>query len=240
MTPHPIPTAAIGRLLLRLFPFHDDAKFAHQSLDDLRRRYFKWYVFCIAAYLALAGLVTWGLHEALVAYTQSDPHAPAVHELRPGGTFWWAPAAFLGCVLAGPLVGVLYRVLLRGRSDEYRHYVNLRTGLNVRPLLLALGLVLGTGSLALAWFAAQSRLIMTENELVIRRIFSLADERYPYSSIRGLREIHDRRKDNTIFVIQLAGAPDWSTKVEVIFPGDVEKAWLMRRSGRRIQRFEAG
>ena len=233
-----IPHAAIGHLLLRLFPFRPDAKFAHRSPEELKRRYLKWHAFFLMAYLALAVGVSWGLHELLVAYTDSGPRPPAVFELRAGATFWWAPATILGCVLAGPLVSVLCRVLLRERRAEYRYYVNLRSGINATRMFYAIGIVFGIASFALAYFAAQSRLVMTEDGLVIRRIWSLTDEHYAYSQIRGLREIHAQRKDHTIFVIMLADADDWSTKVEVIFPDAVEQAYLARRSGRPIVRLE--
>lgn len=234
-----IPNPLVARLLLRLFPFRAEAKFAQHSPEELRRRYFKWHVFCTAAFLVLAVAVSYGLHDLLVTYTQSGPRTPAVHELRPDGLFWWVPAATLGCVLAGLLVRVLYRVLLRERSEEFRYYANLRTGLNATRMYFAIGIVFGLASLALAYFAAQSSLRMTADELVIRRIWSLTDEHYPYTRIRGLREIHERRKDRTIFVIELTDADDWTTQVEVIFPGEEEKAYLARRSGRPIERVEA-
>jgi hypothetical protein len=208
-------------------------------LTDLRRQYCKWDIAGIVAFLALAPLLAYGVHEGLVAYAESGPREPSVHELRPSTVFWYAPAAILGCVLAGLAVHLLYRLALRGRGAEYQHYSNLSTGINASRMYLVVGLMLAMASLSLAWFAAQSRLCMTEHELIVRRIWSLHEERHPYNQITALKDIHERRKDRTIFVIRFADAEDWSTKVEVIFPGEAEKAYLSRRSGRPVERIEA-
>jgi hypothetical protein len=229
----------IGRLLRWLFPWQGDPKFAGHSPDDLRRRYRKWDLASRAAFLLLAPLCTYVLHEAFVAYTQNRPREPSVYELRPGTIFWYVPAVFLGCVVAGFAVRLVYRALLRGRSGEYRYYLNVNAGINASRLYPAVGLLVGAPSLALAYFASQSTLRMTEHDLVIRRIWSLAEERHAYTDITALKEIHERRKDRRIFVIRFADAEDWTTKIEVIFPGDAEKAYLSRRSGRVIETLEA-
>src|SRR5436305_15314527 len=116
-----IPHSALARILYRLFPLHDDPRFADRSLEDLKRSYRKWDVFCIIAFLVLAVAASYALHELFVAYVESRPRPPAVHELRPGTVFWWAPAGILGCVVAGLLIRLIYPLLLGQRTAEYRY-----------------------------------------------------------------------------------------------------------------------
>ena len=235
------PPLGLLRLLVKLFPLRAHRLFSELSIDELRVRYRKWDYFGVVAFFVLAPLLTYGLHELFIEWSQSlAPRAgDSVYTLLPNSNFWYAPATVLGVIISCFMIYFMYGVLLRSRGQEYRYYANLSTGMNARAMYLTFGLLLGGGFFAIAYFAAHSNLRLTEDEIVFRRIWSLEDEHYPYSRIRRLREVHHSEEDQVDFMIELDDAERWSTKVEVVFPGPREKEFLSQRAGKPIERLVA-
>ncbi len=228
----------IFRVLAKLFPLRDQPEFAQQSLDELKQKYGKWDRYCSLAFLVIAPICVYMLHEAFVAYTSY--HAPglahAVHTVLPASPFWYAPATILGSIVACFLVYFLYRSLLGERSREYQYYSNRSAGFNASRMFLAAGLMLGGMFLGLTIFAAQSSLQWPDNRIVMRRLWSRQPEQYLYAQVKALKEVYRPEKENPDFVIELNEAPRWSTAMEIVFPGPVEKRFLSERTGKAIEK----
>jgi hypothetical protein len=231
-----VPPVSLLEFFVKLFPLRANRAFSQSSFDELRIKYRKWDYFGLAAFVVLAPACVFGLHGFFMWYAQSSAdQAGEGILLLPNENFWYAPATVLGVIGACILIYFLYGVLLRDRVTEYRYYSNLSTGLNARGMYLAFAIVLGTMFLAIAFFAARSKLQLTESEIVVHRLWSLKDEHYFYSDIKALKEVRDRAGETTAFVIEFEHAEEWSTAIEVIFPGEREKDYLSRRSGKPIE-----
>jgi hypothetical protein len=232
-----VPSFSLLELLAKLFRLRPQHAFSESSLEDLRTKYRVWDYFGVAALIVLAPICVFGLHELFMWYSESsaDQVGEGVYVLRPDTNFWYAPALVLGVIGACILIYFLYGLLLQNHVREYRYYSNLSTGFNARAMYLTFAVLLGAMFLAIALFAMHSRLQLSESEIVLRRMWSLEDEHYPYSEIKALKDIRDRAGDTTAFVIEFEHAEDWSTAVEVIFPEEREKDYLSRRSGKPIE-----
>jgi hypothetical protein len=231
-----VPPVSLLEFFAKLFLLRPNRAFSQSSFDELRMKYRKWDYFGLAAFVVLAPACVLGLHEFLVWYAQSSAdQAGESILLLPNANFWYAPAAVLGVIGACVLIYFLYGLLLGNRVAEYRYYSKLSTGLNARGMYLAFEIVLGTMFLAIAFFAARSKLQLTEKEIVLHRLWSLEDEHYPYADIKALKEVRDRAGETTAFVIEFEHAKEWSTAIEVIFPEERDKDYLSRRSGKPIE-----
>lgn len=225
------------RLLTLIFPLRCPPEFDQYSYGELRERYRRWDIILSLVFLALAPFSVYAVHEGFLWYTHHSARGlePSVYTILPKSNFWYAPALVLGVILACLLVFFLYEALLARRAREYRYYANLGVGFNATRMYLAFGLVLGLPFGALGYFAAHSSLQLTQNEIVIHRLFSVTEERYAYAQVRALKDLSDPAGEKSIFVIELDGAEAWTTKVEVVFPDETEKAYLSRRAGIPIQ-----
>jgi hypothetical protein len=230
------PPAGLLRLLVKLFPLRIPRDVAASSPEALRTTYRKWDLAWVAVLFVLAPICVYALHAYFIWHTQmvSGHAGESIYLLTPDSNFWYAPASVLGIIAACVLTTFLFDVLLRDRAHEYRQYADLSTGMNARGMYVTLAALLGIPFFAIAYFAAHSKLQLTEHEIVLRRIWSLGEERHPYSQVTALREIRDGHFDHTEFVIEFAQDAPWSTKIEVIFPGQAVKNFLSARTGRTI------
>lgn len=223
-------------LLAKLFPLRVRPEFADYSFQELRVQFRPWDYALIIFFLLLAPYCVYAVHELLVWYTQFEARelGQSVYTVLPDSTFWYAPASVLGVILACVLVSLIYHALLGWRAELYRHYANLATGMNASRMYLAFGLLLGSGFSALAFFAAHSSFQLTQDEIVLHRLFTTDEERHPYARVKALKQV-STSDEKSHFVIEFEDAPDWTTAVEVIFPGDSEIAYLSERSGKPVQ-----
>jgi hypothetical protein len=160
---------------------------------------------------------TYLLHEFCVRYAASfaKEHHDYVYLLSPGTVFWYAPASILGTIAA-------FLITYSPRLLPWRTRV--------------LAVLLAIGSVALVYFAAHSNFRLAENEIIFRRLWSLQEETHAYSSIKALRRIHAAgEEEKSTFVIEFYDAPEWTTAVEVIFPGDREEDFLEAKTGKTIE-----
>jgi hypothetical protein len=100
---------------------------------------------------------------------------------------------------------------------------------------IALCIVLAALMGVVTYFAAHSSLQLGPDELVLRRMWSFETERYPYAHVLALNEEGEPGRRHSGFSIQLKGAPAWSTRWEVVFPGIAEKRHLAKRTGLEIR-----
>ena len=230
-----VPGAALMTLVARLFPLRVPP-FVNLSREVLRRRYRAWDWFGVAIFLVTIVPAVYGVHDALLRYARSQVPAAegAVHVVVPAADFWYVPASFIAVILTCVLVGVVYRVVLRRRPREYRFASNVTAGFDASRMFVVAGVVFGVAAMGLAYFAAHSSLQLTRDAIVMRRLWSLHDERYPYASVRALREVPSDDGRTVHFVIELDGARPWTTAVEIVFPDEAAKEFLSRRSGRAI------
>ena len=224
-------------VVARLFPLRPRPEFSHYSADELRRKYRRLNYIDAAAFLVLGPACVYGVHEGLVRYVASRARGleGSVHAVLPDSGFWYVPAGVLGVIVACLLIDGLNRLLLRERAAEYRHSSNATVGFNATRMFVAAGVLMAVGALTLAFFAARSRLQLTEDEIVVQRLWSLQEERYRYSRVKALTEVVDAVKKKTDFVIELDGAPDWTTAVEIVFPDPDAKRFLADRTGKVIR-----
>jgi len=182
---------------------------------------------------------TAALHAVLLRYADQivsvDP--ASIYTLRPGPMFWYVPAAFLGCVLAGVAVHLLNRMMLPGGAREFREYGNVKAGLRATRMFACFGIVFLGFGLFLSYFAAATVVHLRPNDLVVHRLWSFEDERYPYSKVQSIREVHDEQRDTNDFEIAFDQAELWTTRVEVIFFDETQKAFLSEHTGKSIQYF---
>jgi hypothetical protein len=199
-------------------------------------KYQKYGWMSLGLWLLLTPLCTYLCFEAIVAGTGTyvPAIAPPVVAIRAGEGFWGVTAFLSAMVLAGCLVALLVRLMLGGeKSAEYRMLSNRKIGFNVTRGYVALGVLLVTLSLAMGFFGLHSGLFLGRDELAFTRMWSLHEEHYRYDQVKALREVPgDEGRSN--FVIQVNGAPDWSTEREVSHPDDEQKAMLAQRTGKRI------
>jgi hypothetical protein len=206
-------------------------------VEELRKKYRRLDYLDTAAFLVLVPASVYAVHEALVwlAAAPSQGLEPTVYSVVPASAFWYAPAGVLGAIVACLLVAGLNRLLLRERAAEYRYSSNATAGFNATRMFVAAAVLMGVGALTLSFFAAHSRLQLTEDGMVVHRLWSLREERYRYSQIKALKDVVDAAKKKTDFVIELEGAPDWTTAIEIVFPGADERRFLAERSGKAIR-----
>jgi hypothetical protein len=231
-----VPGAALMTLVARLFPLRVSPEFAHLSREALRRRYRTWDWFGVAIFLVMIVPAVYGVHDALVRYARSQVPAAegAVHVVVPDAAFWYVPASFIAVILTCVLVAVIYRVVLRARAREYRFASNVTAGFDATRMFVVAGVVFGVAAVGLAYFAAHSSLQLTRDAIVMRRLWSLHAERYPYASVRALREVPSDDGRTVHFVIELDGARPWTTAVEIVFPDEAAKVFLSQQSGKTI------
>ena len=223
-------------LLTKLFPLRLRPEFARYSLEELRREYRPWDYALVIFFLLLAPYCVYALHELFLWHTQfvAQDLGESVYTVLPDSIFWYAPASVLGVILACVLVSILYHALLGMRANQYRYYANLAAGMNASRMYLVFGLLLGCGFAGLAVFAAHSSFQLTKDEIVLHRLFGVDEERYPYAQVKGLKQVSSP-DGKSAFVIEFEDAPDWTTAVEIVFPGDSEIAYLSQRSGKPVQ-----
>ena len=199
-----------------------------EQAHDRNRR-----IVIVIVFLTLAIAFSCGLHEALVALTAwLAPSADgAVLTLMPVTPFWWAPASVLGALLAGVVVSAA--VYLRDRRGARGTGYALH-GMPVKLIALCVFLFVFMG--LVTYFAAHSYLQLRPDEIVLRRMWSFATERYPYSHVLSLDEEGEPGRRGSRFSIHFKDAPAWSTRREVIFPGAAEKQYLANRTGLEIRR----
>lgn len=222
---------------MKLFPLGCPPESASLSYAQLRERYRKWDVWLTIAFLALAPFCAYALHSGFLWYTRylAQGLGPSVYTVLPESNFWYAPASVLGVILACFLIFFAYEALLRRRAREYRYYSNMNVGFNASRMYLVLGSLLGVAFAVLAYFAAHSSFQLTESEIVVHRLFSGREERYAYARVMALRQISDPAGEKSTFVIDFYDAKPWTTKVEIVFPDEVEKAYLSERCGKPIE-----
>ena len=228
------------RLVAALFPLRPGL-LADRSMAELKARYQRWERHNALEFTVLAVAASWLCHRALVAYagSRSDSDAGSIYTVRPGPAFWYVPAIFFGCVLAGVLVHVWNRLRLPGGGREFRDYANVSAGFNVTRMFTVCEIAFGGFGLLLAYFAATTVVHLRQDDIVLRRLWSLQDERYPYSAVTGLADVVDTPNDTSHFEIRLDGAETWTTKVEVVFFTEAEKQFLASKTGRPIQKMAA-
>jgi hypothetical protein len=171
---------------------------------------------------AFAAGLTYVLHEGFAWYAASlaEQHADTIHVVRPGSTFWYAPASVLGVIVA-------WKMVYSGLSFQLPRRIRV------------LSMLLAFGSVVLTYFAAHSYLRMTQHEIVMRRLWSVSEERRPYSEVKALKEVSHPGDDNIDFVIEFYDAPEWTTAVEIVFPDEGQKMFLSARSGKPVERVTA-
>ena len=225
----------IVRLAAKVFPLRTPPEFAGLELSKLQTKYRKRQIGEVFAFAALAPLLIYFIHTLLIQYSaRINPAEGAAYSLRADAGFWFVPAGFFGIITACILVHAGNRIQLDDGGREYRYFSNARTGFAASRMFLSFAVIFGGFGLLLSYFAAHTRFDLQNEELVIRRIWSLHDERHPYSQVTALREITD--KDSSVFVIEFAGAEPWSTAQEVIFPGSEPQRFLETKTGKTIQR----
>ena len=230
----------ILRLMARLFPLRESLP-EGTSLAELRRKYLKWEGINSLEYIAAAAGSVYLLHVALESYgasqTRSDP--AAVYTLRSGSQFWYFPASLLSCALAGILVHLLNRIMLPEGGREFRAYYNVNAKFNARGMLAAIGaLALVFGGL-LSYFAAANEVVLRQNDMMIRRLWSFDTETNAYSEITALKQIQNTQNNRTVFEIDFAHGQPWTTSIEVIQFTPAEMTFLAQRSGKPIQELTA-
>ena len=168
-----------------------------------------------------AGL-TYVFHESFLWYAASfmEEHADTVHVVRPGSTFWYAPASVLGAITA-------WKTVYSGSAFQLPRRIRI------------LSILLAIGSVVLTYFAAHSYLRMTEHEIVMRRLWSVSEERRRYSAIRALKEVSHPGEDNIDFVIEFYDGPEWTTAVEIVFLDERQKMFRSARSGKPVEQVTA-
>jgi hypothetical protein len=186
-----------------------------------------------ALFMFLAAAFSYALHEMFVSYAARLARAAgeANYTLVPASPFWFVPASVLGVLFAAAVM--LAATLQKNRGDKQAP----AHGLSAIPWrLVAGGMVIAAFMVLLAYFAAHSRLQLTADEIVLRRLWSFETERYPYSHVSALTEDGEPGGRGGTFSIHLKDAPVWSTRQEVIFPGAAEKQYLATRTGLEIRR----
>jgi hypothetical protein len=230
-----VPPLGFLRFLVKRLPLRIPRE-PLTSPEALRARYRKWDLAWFAVFIVLAPICVYALHAYFIWHTHmvSGNAGDSIYLLTPESNFWYAPASVLGIIVAGALTTFLFDLLLRDRLQEYQRYANLNAGMNARRLYVTLAALLGIPFFAIAYFAAHSKLQLTEHEIILRRIWSLGEERHLYSQVTALKEIRDGQSDHAEFVIEFEQDEPWSTKVEVIFPGKDVKTFLSERTGKTI------
>jgi hypothetical protein len=180
-------------------------------------------------FLGLTAAFTYGLHEMLMRYASAlaQSAGEAVYTLTPASPIFYVPASVIGALLAAALMLV---VVIQEKKDQPYAQAHGLDGILWR--LVAGGTVIALFMGAIAYFAAHSLLQLTADEIVIRRMWSFETEHYPYSNVSALTESNDR---NRTFSIHFKDAPAWTTRQEIIFPGDAEKQYLQTRTRLTIQ-----
>ncbi|HEV8585558.1 MAG TPA: hypothetical protein VGT02_11375 [Methylomirabilota bacterium] len=236
-----VPSAGLIGLVAKLFPLRRRPEFDHLPIEELRKKHRPWDHVGTVAFFVLAPPCVYALHAAFMRYTAARAGGLELgrYTMLPGSAFWYVPASLVGAVAACVLVSILYRVLLRGRAAEYRYVSNASAGFNATGMFIAAGIFFTIGGLALGYFAAHSRLQLTDREIVVHRLWSLDEERYPYARVKALKELESADGKKTDFIIEFDGAPEWTTAVEIIFPGADEKGFLARQTGKPILQLKA-
>jgi hypothetical protein len=221
-------------LLAKLFPL----RIRPYSVAELWRGFLKRDGALRLMFAILVPLCVYALHQGFESYASlvARDLGDSIHTVLPNSNFWYVPALVLGIIQAFILAYFLNHLLLGGRAHEFRIHSDLNVGIDAIRIYLAFAMLVGGMFSAVAFFAAHTSLQLTENEVVIHRLFSLEEERYPYARVKALKEVSDTSGEKTDFVIELDGAPDWTTAVEVVFPDRPEKAYLSQRSGKPIER----
>lgn len=222
-------------LLAKLFPFRHRPELESHPYEEVRARYRPWDYALVILFAVLAPICVYGLHAFFLWHTASldRDFGGAVYVVVPNSNFWYAPALVLGVILACAILSVFYHRVLGKSAMEYRHSSNFATGINASRLYLVFGLLMGGGFGILAILAANSSLRLMQDEIVVHRLFSSTDEHYPYDRVKALRQVATG-DGGSHFIIEFDGAPDWSTAVEVVFPGPSAIAYLSQRSGRPV------
>ena len=76
-----------------------------------------------------------------------------------------------------------------------------------------------------------------DGESPIIKIQDLCVTYFPGRSneVKALKEVHYSGDDKVVFVIEFENVPEWTTAVEVVFPGEREKTFLSERTGKSIE-----
>ena len=169
-------------------------------------------------FLSASAVITYVLHQSFVSYTTSlaQAYIDSLYTVVPQSPFWYVPASILGTLAAFKLTYTRHGVWLPGR-------------------IRLLAFLLAVGSIALVYFGAHSSLRLAKNEIIFRRLWSFEEQRIPYSEVKALKEVHYSGDEMVVFVIEFKNAPEWTTAVEVVFPGEKEKTFLSERTGKHIE-----
>jgi hypothetical protein len=226
----------IIRIASKVFPLRTPPEFTGLDLAALKSKYRKQDMAGVLAFLVLAPLCVYGFHGSLLAYAgRITPRPDAVHYLTANSGFWYAPAAFIGVVVACLLIHLGNRMLLTDGGRQYRYWSNATAGFEVSRMFFSFGLIFGAGGLLLAYFAARTHLDLTPTELVVRRIWSSKEEHHPYSHISALKETVGPKEQGSDFIIEFTDAEPWSTAQEVVFPEAQHKAFIEKMTGKKIE-----
>jgi hypothetical protein len=220
----------------KLFPLRYSAAQMSVPISELSK-YGKYNLLSLLLCILLTPLCIYICFAALHAVISDSVPAIAkpVVAIRAGDGFWFATALLPGIVLACCLIALIVRLILGAeKSAEYRMLSNRRGGFDATRFFIVLGALVMAGSAVMAYFGMRTGLFLGRDELVFDRIWSLEEERYRYDQVKALREVLNDDGEKWNFVIQIAGAPDWSTGREVTFPDDEQKALLVKRTGKRI------
>jgi hypothetical protein len=226
----------IIRLAAKVFPLRTPSEYVGLDLAALNSKYRKRDFASLIAFLMIAPVSVYLCHNWMIGYARRlAPHTRTVYHVSADTNFWYVPASFLGVVAACLLIHLGNRLLLPDGGREYRYWSNANAGFSASKMFLSFGMVFAAGGLLLSYFAARTDFELAPTELIVHRIWSLQEERHPYSHITALKEAIDARDQSSDFIIEFSDAEPWSTAQEVIFPEAEHKAYLEKMTGKKIE-----
>ena len=175
-------------LLARLLPASTTDS-AGPTLEELRPKYKKWDEGLTVLFLVLCAPITLALARGLqwLSARHAELLPPAEIILTAMPAYWYLPALFLSLLCALQIVTWMSILLLKDRYKELERYATLKSGTNLAKATRLVVVAIALPSAVAIFLGLNWYVLVTEDELVVNRLLSVSEDRYPIKRIESIR-----------------------------------------------------
>src|SRR6266581_2520771 len=188
-------------------------------LKDLETRFGRWYrvgLFLFFVSASFSTLAWWGVLR-LIGDWRAARFSDAAYALTPMALAWLLPAMFLGLISGYAIVSRVYRWLLKDRYQDYIRFEDLKHGYNTRAALFPTYLTVTIIMLAAVLLFLDWYVVFIPEEIVINRLFSVVEERHPYSQVHEIKTApqlvmpNGKKVHRSVYLVRFSDGTYWST-----------------------------
>ncbi|CAM3704295.1 hypothetical protein MUGA111182_04150 [Mucilaginibacter galii] len=204
-----------------LFPYKPKAYVSTWQKRQLVAKYRKWDWLCLPLLFTVVPLMTWVFGQIFMAQYQweIDDNPRILYQILPGYDAWYVPGVIVAFALIGPVMTVIYRLILKDKYADYELYSNLTHGIDARKIWGAMALLFSVAALVTIYFLNNYYIKIWNFKIEVNDLLNTKAKGYSFNQIQKITYVEyssaggegSKLEEDPHYLVQFKDQYVWNT-----------------------------